>query len=48
MWVDILPIDGLEASWDQWTTTQSGAKLPTSHKFMVFNLDMGEVIGLNL
>ena len=48
MWVDILPIDGLEASWDQWTTTQSGAKLPTSHKFMVFNLDMGEVIGLKL
>jgi len=46
MWVDILPIDGLEASWDQWVTTESGAKLPTSHKFLVFELDMGEVKGL--
>lgn len=46
MWVDILPIDGLEASWDHWTTTESGAKLPTTHKFLVFELDMGEVKGL--
>ena len=46
MWVDILPIDGLEASWDQWITTESGIKLPTSHKFLVFELDMGEVKGL--
>lgn len=48
MWVDILPIDGLEASWDHWTTTESGAKLPTTHKFLVFELDMGEVKGLNI
>jgi hypothetical protein len=46
MWVDILPIDGLEASWNHWTTTESGAKLPTTHKFLVFELDMGEVKGL--
>ena len=46
MWVDILPIDGLEASWNHWTTTESGAKLPTNHKFLVFDLDMGEVKGL--
>lgn len=48
MWVDILPIDGLEASWNQWTTTESGALLPTTHKFFVFNLDMGKVKGLKL
>lgn len=47
MWVDILPIDGLEATWDNWTTTESGALLPKSHKFMVFDLDMGEVKGLS-
>ncbi|MGC1632040.1 MAG: hypothetical protein WA749_08000, partial [Gelidibacter sp.] len=34
MWVDILPINGLEASWSDWTTTESGAQIPTFHKFM--------------
>lgn len=48
MWVDILPIDGLEATWDQWTTTESGALLPTTHKLLVLDLDMGEVKGLRL
>ncbi len=46
MWVDILPIEGLEASWDNWITTESGALLPTSHKLLVLDLDMGEVKGL--
>lgn len=46
MWVDILPIGGLEATWDNWTTTESGALLPTSHKLLVLDLDMGEVKGL--
>lgn len=45
MWVDILPINGLEASWSDWTTTESGAQLPTFHKFMVFGLDITDVIG---
>ncbi|MEO1030456.1 MAG: hypothetical protein AAFX55_03575 [Bacteroidota bacterium] len=48
MWVDILPIDGLEATWDNWITTESGALLPTSHKLLVLDLDMGEVKGLSL
>ena len=48
MWVNILPIDGLEASWNQWTTTESGALLPTTHKFFVLNLDMGKVKGSKL
>lgn len=48
MWVDILPIDGFEATWSDWTTTESGAQLPTSHKFLIFNLDMGEIKGLRL
>ncbi|WP_299525869.1 hypothetical protein [Winogradskyella sp.] len=47
MWVDILPIEGLEATWDQWITTESGALLPTSHKLLVLDLDMGEVRGLS-
>jgi hypothetical protein len=28
LWVDILPIDGLEASWTEWTTTGPNAQLP--------------------
>lgn len=48
MWVSILPIDGLEASWEGWITTESGAQLPTFHKLLFLSLDMGDVKGLNL
>ena len=47
MWVDILPIDGLEATWSNWKTTQSGAQLPTTHSLLFLDLDMGEVKGKN-
>lgn len=46
MWVDILPIEGLEATWNNWITTQSGAMLPTSHKLLILDIDMGDVKGL--
>jgi hypothetical protein len=45
MWVSILPIDGLEATWNDWTTTESGAQLPTFHKFLVFGLELRDVKG---
>ena len=32
MWVSIIPIGGLEASWSDWTKTTSGVFLPTKHK----------------
>lgn len=44
MWVGVLPVGGLEASWDSWVTTDSGAKLPTKHDFAFLELSMGEVI----
>ncbi|WP_241489659.1 hypothetical protein [Lacinutrix algicola] len=40
MWVGILPINGLEASWSDWTTTETGAMLPTFHKMMVLGLEI--------
>ncbi|WP_034058010.1 hypothetical protein [Lacinutrix jangbogonensis] len=43
MWVDILPIDGLEASWSDWTTTETGALLPTFHKLMVLGLEIENI-----
>jgi len=47
MWASTLPIDGLEASWDDWTITESGANLPTFHSILVLGLDMGMVKGTN-
>tara|TARA_R110002051_G_scaffold56046_9_gene104035 strand:- start:30860 stop:31561 length:702 start_codon:yes stop_codon:yes gene_type:complete len=47
LWTKIIPIDGLEASWDNWTKTESGAYLPTSHKFGPMTISMGEVKGYN-
>ncbi|WP_298496633.1 hypothetical protein [uncultured Algibacter sp.] len=43
MWTSILPIDGLEASWSDWTTTESGAQLPTFHKLLVLGLEINDV-----
>lgn len=45
MWVDILPIGGLEASWNDWTTTKSGATLPTFHEMLFLGIKMDDVIG---
>lgn len=47
MWVSILPIDGLEASWNDWVVTTSGAALPTFHKFLVFGIELRDVKGIN-
>jgi hypothetical protein len=43
MWVSILPISGLKATWEKWIITKSGAQLPTFHKLLVLGLDMGNV-----
>ncbi len=43
MWVQILPLNGLEASWDGWHTAESGALLPQTHKVGPFTLDLGTV-----
>lgn len=45
MWTDLLPIDGLEATWSDWITTESGAQLPTFHKLLVIGLEMGVAKG---
>ena len=43
MWVDILPIGGLEATWSDWKTTETDAKLPTFHKFMFLGLELDDI-----
>jgi len=39
MWVSILPIDGLEATWNDWKTLDTGIQLPTFHKFLFLGLE---------
>jgi hypothetical protein len=43
MWVDILPIEGLEASWSDWTTTDTGVQLPTFHKLLFLGLEIEDI-----
>lgn len=43
LWVDILPIDGLEASWTDWTTTETEAQLPTFHKLLFLGLEIEDL-----
>lgn len=45
MWTSVLPIDGLEASWTDWVTTESGAQLPTFHKLLFIGLEIGYIKG---
>ena len=43
MWNKKIPIDGIEASWSDWTTTESGAQLPTFHKFLIFGIQISDI-----
>ena len=40
MWVDILPLEGIHATWDQWQKTKNGAYLPLGHKILFLNLSI--------
>lgn len=47
MWVKIIPIGGLKATWDDWRVTTSGTFLPTTHEIGPFTLSMGDVRAYN-
>ncbi len=47
MWVKILPIGGIEATWDDWAVMESGAFLPKSHELGPIRLMMGNVRAYN-
>lgn len=44
MWVSIIPIGGLSATWDGWTTTETGALISTRHTlFGLLPLELTDV-----
>ena len=43
MWVKILPLKGLAASWEGWQKTQTGVWLPQYHRVGPITLDLGTV-----
>lgn len=43
MWVDILPINGLEATWDDWETVSTGATFATNHQFYFMSLPITDL-----
>lgn len=45
MWVSIIPIKGLEASWEKWVTTKSGAILPSFHKILFLGISLNDIKG---
>ncbi|WP_067149046.1 hypothetical protein [Pseudotamlana agarivorans] len=47
MWTSILPIDGLEASWSRWKTTETGALLPEFHKMLFLGLEITDIKAYN-
>ncbi len=47
MWVSIIPIGGVEASWEGWQKMESGTCLPTTHKIGPITLSMGDVKAYN-
>lgn len=43
MWTSIIPIQGLEATWSDWKTTETGAQLSTFHKLLVLGLEITDL-----
>ncbi len=47
MWTKIIPIGGIEATWDDWQIMESGVFLPASHQLGPIRLKMGLVKAYN-
>lgn len=45
MWVSILPVGGIETSWEGWVRLATGAHISTRHRIAFFTLEIGDVVG---
>nr|MBK7066096.1 hypothetical protein [Deltaproteobacteria bacterium] len=45
MWVSIIPIGGLEASWEGWTRLSTGALVATRHQMGPKRMELRDVAG---
>ena len=43
MWVSIIPIGGIKASWENWTKTYTGAKIAEKHQLGPVNVSINEL-----
>ncbi|MEM0993715.1 MAG: hypothetical protein AAF847_11355 [Bacteroidota bacterium] len=43
MWIKVIPIGGIESSWEAWTTLSTGAKVATQHKTKGITLELTNV-----
>ena len=43
MWVKIIPVGGLEFTWDNWITLPGGAQIATLHQSKLIDLDISQV-----
>ena len=45
MWVSVIPIGGLEVSWEGWKTLETGAKVSESHTISGITLEVSDIRG---
>lgn len=43
MWVAILPVSGMEFTWEDWLTLPGGAQVATTHKYTGLNLNISNL-----
>ena len=49
MWVKIIPIGGLKATWENWTKSETGVMVAKDHKLGPMNVDCSDIkMGLSL
>lgn len=47
IWSSLMPLKGIEATWSNWITTESGAILPSHHNLLFFSFNLGDVKATN-